>query len=185
MENRDLKELVLQQRHAGRRAFYYHLFDAEIAGGRALFDTGLRTILPAVPEVGLSPDDPEVAAAIQALQDLAQARRQGAGKKASAALRFDAYFSPLPAQPGRAPPQADVTLACDLLDAVGETVAMAPLEVRAAEAVRLLEHLLATYGLSGERYALALTSLPPRGIQALEKIRLIGAPGVRGGLAWG
>jgi len=48
-ENPDLKELVLQQRGAGRRAFYYRLGDEEIAGGRALFDCGLRTLLPARP----------------------------------------------------------------------------------------------------------------------------------------
>jgi uncharacterized protein YegL len=177
VENGDLKELVLQQRSAGRRAFYYHLSDEEVAGGRALFDCGLRTLLPALPEVALKPDDPEVKAAIDALAALASERRRApAAPEASPAVRFEGYFQAQPAVPGRAPPPGDVETVCDLLEAVGEALSLAPPDVRAAEGVQLFEHLLALYGLSGPRRVLAMSALPPRGAQALEKIRLIAAP---------
>ncbi len=184
-ENRDLKELVLQQREAGRRAFYYHLDDEAISGGRALFDCGLRTLLPELPPVALRPDDPRVRSAVDALLALGAERQKGGVSQASPALRFSACFTLQPAVPGRAPPAADVERVSDLLAAVAETVALAPAEVRTAEAVGVLEHLQQVYGLRGERWALALTALPERGMQALEKIRLLGAPvEAPGGRAW-
>jgi len=176
IENRDLKELVQQQRGTGRRAFYYHLSDEEVAGGRALFDCGLRTLLPARPVLDLKADEPEVKAAIEGLASLAEERRRAPRDDRAPALRFDSYFTQLPKVEGRAAEQRDLELAGDLLEAVAETIALAPAEERACEAVRLVEHLLQVYSVDGAAFALALTSLPPKGIQALEKIRLLGAP---------
>ncbi|MGC4113569.1 MAG: VWA domain-containing protein [Myxococcales bacterium] len=135
IENGDLKQLVLDQRSAGRRAFYYHLSDEEVAGGRALFDCGLRTLLPALPDVEIKPDEPAVKAAIEALAALASERRRAPSPGASPAVRFDAYFTVQPAVPGRAPPPGDVETVCDLLEAVAEALSLAPPEVRSVEGV--------------------------------------------------
>jgi len=182
--NEDLRHLVEEQRAAGRRAFHYHLSDDELAGGRALFDSGLRTLLPSSPRVDLPPDDPQVRAAVDALAALAAGRR-AAPAEASPAVRFEGYFTPPREPPGREPAAEQVARAGDLLEAVAETLALAPLEERGAEAVRLLEHLLQVYRMPAADYALALTNLSPAGARALERIRLLGAPlAAAGGLAW-
>jgi len=118
-------------------------------------------------------------AAVDSLVGLADERRRTKPDEKAHALRFDSYFTLMPRVEGRSPEPRDLDVAADLLEAVAETIALAPAEARPAEAVRLLEHLLQTYAVDGVRFALCLTSLPAKGIQALEKIRLLGAPAGR------
>src|SRR5690606_37674339 len=139
--NRDLKQLVIEQREAGRRAFYYHLGDREVSGVRSDFDAGQGRLLPARPLVTMSSDHAALKEAVDALVALAESRRVEP-QQALPASRFPLYFpDPKPAPPGRLA-HAAAERAADLLQAVAETVRLAPAEQRPAEAVLLLEHLL-------------------------------------------
>jgi Mg-chelatase subunit ChlD len=181
-ENRDLKELVLEQREKGRRAFYYHLTDAEIAGLRGDFDCTVRTLLPARPELALKGDDPEVKAAIDALVALARVRSDGTPIEGSPASRFEAFFPEEPrgdGVPSRMPCGPEIL--ADLLAAVCEAAGLAPAETRADEAVRLLEHLLSVYGVRIPAYLRALPALDGRARESIERIRTMCTPIESGG----
>lgn len=181
-ENRDLKELVLEQREKGRRAFYYHLTDAEIAGIRGDFDCTIRTLLPARHELALTGEDPEVAAAIDALVALARARSDGRPFEGSPASRFEAFFPEEPrgdGVPSRMPCGPEILP--DLLAAVCEAAGLAPAETRADEAVRLLEHLLGVYGVRIPAYLRALPALDGRARESIERIRTMCMPMAGGG----
>ena len=191
-ENRDLKQLVLEQREKGKRAFYYHLTDPEIGGIRGDFDCGLRTLLPQRAEVELKADDPEVKASIDALIAVASEGRKPLPGKLStgtAAARFEAYFPKEVVSDGSPPPgPREREIVSDLLVAACEAAGLAPADARAGEAVQLLEHLLSTYNIKVPIYLRTLPVLNARGQEAIEKIRLIGAPQPRpdqGGAAWG
>ena len=149
--NEDLTRLVQQQREAAHRAFYYHLTDDEIAAGRTSFETGQRTLLPARPRID-SLDAKALEPALELLK-AAAARPRPAG--AAPQSRFDSYFL----SPKGAPSLVDERVqqrVGNLLHAVGETVAMAPIERRRGEAVELLEHLLRTYRLTSADYLAAV-----------------------------
>ncbi|MFN7135162.1 MAG: hypothetical protein ACK4N5_24015, partial [Myxococcales bacterium] len=167
-ENRDLKQLVLEQREAGRRAFYYHLNDREVSGVRSDFDAGEASLLPQHPQLTMPADEALLRQAVEGLQALADERRV-APRAGGSAARFNVYFpAVVPREPGQAP--ARVT---DVLEAVAETTRLAPAELRAEEAVTLLEHLLKLYGMSPAAYLAALPRLEQRGREAIEELRLL------------
>ncbi|MGC4118291.1 MAG: vWA domain-containing protein [Myxococcales bacterium] len=178
-ENPDLKKLVLQQREAGKRAFYYHLADEEISAGRTAFDTGQRTLLPARPQVELGEkgaQDERLRAALDALR--AAARPPAAEHRSLAEGRFVSYFTPPPSQSGALPGTETVVRAQGILEALLETVSMAPAERRRLEAVELLEHLLRAYKLSSADWFAALGSFDTAGRQKLNDLSLLcPAPG--------
>ncbi|MBI5548781.1 MAG: VWA domain-containing protein, partial [Deltaproteobacteria bacterium] len=173
-ENRDLRELVLQQREAGKRAFYYFLDDEEVAGARGLFDTGPRTLLPEKAQVDFRPDDPELQQALAALLAL-DGREQGPEEAGPAPrTRFEAFFpARLPQESPGATCLEEAERCAGCLEAVAETVALAPAEIRDDEAVLLLEHLLRAYGMPVPSYLSALAGLPEKGRAALERIRVL------------
>ncbi|HEY3450777.1 MAG TPA: vWA domain-containing protein [Myxococcales bacterium] len=177
-ENPDLKKLVLQQRDAGKRAFYYHLADEEITAGRTAFDTGQRTLLPARPQVELGPTGARNDKLRAALDTLRSAARPPAAEHRSMAEgRFVSYFTPPPSTGmGQLPTPALVARAQGILDALVETVSMAPSERRRLEAVELLEHLLRAYRLSSAEWFSALGSFEPQARQKLGDINLLCPP---------
>jgi hypothetical protein len=170
-ENADLKSLVLEQRQGGGRAFYHHLSDAEITAARSDFDSAWRTLLP---------DEVEPSGAalerllphLEALEALALGR--AVKPSVQSAAQFDTLFPEAP-PPGRAPAPTVARLV-DVLEAIGEAAALAPIDARAAEAVALLTHLLALYGLTLPRYleALGADSEPLRSARA--HVRLVCRP---------
>jgi len=165
-ENEDLRRLVLQQRERGRRAFYSHLGDEDIAAG-ATVQAGLRTLLPEHPELALTAESPEVRAALEALAAIALEKPASRGPRASS--RFAAYF-PAALEPRDA--SRDSSRVLDLLAAVAEALALCPADDRPDEAVELLEHLLALYQLPVKRYREALGDT--RALrQTLSRIRLL------------
>lgn len=169
-ENQDLKALVLEQRRAGRRAFYHHLSDQEIQLCRTEFDSGFRTLLPVDAPVG--PDTLErLLPHLEALEAIARGRP--VVESGRAALQFDALFPSAPV------PRAEVADALrrrllDILEAIAETATLAPAERRAAEAVVLLQHLLGVYAVPVPRYLAALGH--PSLVEAVERVRLLCGP---------
>ena len=155
-ENADLRQLIWEQRDRGRRSFYTHLSDDDIAAGASPFEPALRTLLPEHPELALTPDSPQVRAALDALAAISAGTALPSGPRAS--TRFGAYFpSPLPASVGRVP-ASERDRVVDLLAAVSEALALAPATERADEAVELIEHLLGLYNVPLERHRAVLGS---------------------------
>lgn len=170
-ENPDLRALITQQRDRGRRAFYTHLSDEDIASGASPFEPNLRTLLPDHPELELTPDSPAIKAALDALAAIAVGQKPPEGPPPSS--RFGAYFpGQLPEGAGHAE-VADRDRVQDLLAAVCEALALAPSGERADEAVELLEHLLSLYAVPLERYRAALASGDAELVKLLSRVRLL------------
>ena len=168
-ENPDLRALVLEQRRGGRRAFYTHLSDDDIAAGSAQALPGLRTLLPETPELALTADSPEVKRALDALAALGAEAPVPQGPRA--ATRLEVYF---PGQIARAPrpvPAGVLLRVADLLTAVAETLALAPADERADEAVTLLEHLLGLYQVSLDAYREALGADDAEIVRQVARVR--------------
>ncbi|MBX7100444.1 MAG: VWA domain-containing protein, partial [Myxococcaceae bacterium] len=171
-ENPDLKQLAHEQRAKGSRAFYQHLSDPELESVRTAFDRGFRTLLP--DSVPLSP-----ALLEQLLPHLEALEAIGRGRGLSAPVhgpqQFAAFF------PERSPAfdggqEADGERVADILAAVADAVSLAPADDRAAEAVTLLQHLLALYGLPTSRWPALLEGAAPRARAPYEQLRLVCAP---------
>ncbi|MFO0597397.1 MAG: vWA domain-containing protein [Myxococcaceae bacterium] len=167
-ENPDLRSLVIAQRDSGGRAFYHHVSDAEIQLARTDFDSAWRTLLPA--DVAIRSDVLEqLLPHLEALEAIAQQR---AVKTTELELpQFDALFPERPITAMPAPPQLPKVI--DLLDAVADTVALAPAEHRRAEAVQLLVHLLSVYGLALPRYLEWVQLAEPKLEKAIARLRLL------------
>jgi hypothetical protein len=167
-ENPDLKALVLEQREGGGRAFYHHVSDAEIRLARTEFDSAWRTLLP--PDAPIDDDAVErLLPHLEALEHIAEAR--GEARPQSLEAQYDVLFPERP-PPAQAPEDV-VKRLTDVLEAVGEAIAFAPLESRRGEAVTLLLHLLQLYGVTVQRYQAALGA-PDEGLRAaLGRIRLV------------
>ncbi|MCC6336371.1 MAG: VWA domain-containing protein [Myxococcales bacterium] len=170
-ENPDLKALVLEQRRGGGRAFYHHLSDSEIQLARTEFDSAWRTLLPA--EAPLSDDVLEkLLPHLEALEAIAAGRPPRPPERLD--TQFDALFPERPGK-GRAPARLLARLV-DVLEAVAEAASLAPAELRAAEAVTLLTHLLGVYELTPQQY-LAAVGTPDEGLsRALARVRLTCKP---------
>lgn len=170
-ENQDLKSLVLEQRRAGGRAFYHHLSDQEIQLARTEFDSAFRTLLPTEAPVG--PDTLEkLLPHLEALEALAQGRPLETGARSE--LQFDTLFPEVGAPPLVTVADGLRLRLLDVLDAIAETVALATADRRAAEAVDLLAHLLAVYGVPVARYLQALGE--PSLARAVARLRLVCRP---------
>jgi Mg-chelatase subunit ChlD len=171
-ENPDLRSLVMSQKDRGRRAFYTHLTDEDLAASAVPPDASVRTLLPEHPELALTADSPAVKAALDALSALALGTAPTSGPPAS--TRFAAYFptrlDPRSVQPAAS---ADLLRVRDLLGAVGDALALAPAEERLSESVELLEHLLTLYGLQLARYRAVLALHDPEVIKVLGRLRLL------------
>ncbi len=170
-ENPDLKSIVLEQREQGGRAFYHHLSDAEIALARTEFDSAWRTLLPQ--DAPPSPDALEkLLPHLEALDAIAQGRPAAAPERSDE--QFDALFPEAPAR--SAPPAQLVQRLADVLEAVAEAASLAPADVRAADAVALLSHLLKLYGVPVQRYLEALGARDAALGKARERVRLLCRP---------
>jgi hypothetical protein len=174
-ENPDLKALALEQRAHGRRAFYYHLTDAEVRSSRTDFDTGVRTLMPRRADIELAADDPEIRKALDALAAIGRRRRSNgimAGPKPE--TRFDALF-PREASEGGKGEDALRLRTLDILQAVAEVAALAPAATRAGESVHLMEHLLATYRIPVPTYLKLLTRAEEELMAGVRRVRMISA----------
>ncbi|MEW6430758.1 MAG: vWA domain-containing protein [Myxococcota bacterium] len=170
-ENPDLKSLVLEQRRGGGRAFYSHLSDSEIQLVKTEFDSAWRTLLPA--EVPLTDDVLErLVPHLEALEAIAEKRPARLPVRADS--QFDALFPEKPA-PSRAPEKV-VARVVDILEAVAEAAALASADMRAAEAVTLLNHLLGVYELTPARYLEAVGAQDEALARALARVRLTCRP---------
>lgn len=170
-ENPDLKSLVLEQRQGGGRAFYHHLSDGEIQLAKTEFDSAWRTLLPT--EAPLTDDALErLLPHLEALEAIAERRPSPHAPRADA--QFDALFPERPPK-GRAPPKLVARLV-DILEAVAEAASLAPPDVRAAEAVTLLNHLMGIYELTPARYLEAVGTPDEALERALARVRLTCRP---------
>ncbi|MGV3625301.1 MAG: vWA domain-containing protein [Archangium sp.] len=167
-ENTDLRSLVLEQRDAGRRAFYSHLSDAEIQLARTEFDTAWRTLLPA--DVTVTGDVLEkLAPHLEALERIAAGHAVAAAEAPS--HEFDALFPEAPTPGVPAPPQlARVT---DIVEAVAETSGLAPADGRRGEAITLLLHLLQLYSIPMARYVDWVRTPDERLHKAVARLRAV------------
>jgi Mg-chelatase subunit ChlD len=172
-ENPDLKSLVAEQREAGTRAFYHHMSDAEIGLAPTEFDSTFRTLLP-----------PEVPPTVGALEGLlphlealeAIARGRPAPETTRTAGQFDALFMLPPQALVKPLPETTLPRLSDILEAVAEASALAPMDDRPQEAVVLLKHLLSVYGISLGDYADGLNAKDAKVNAALARVRLLCRP---------
>lgn len=175
-ENPDLKSLVQEQRSQGSRAFYHHLSDAEIQWARTEFDSPWRTLLPR--EVPLTSEALEALLPhLDALESLAAGR----GPQAPVAVEasFEALFPEKPPdkpQSTKAPPQEVHSRVADILDALVEAAALAPVDRRSTESLTLLQHLLGVYGIAPGQYLDCLATGGPEVRDRLARVRLLCRP---------
>jgi Mg-chelatase subunit ChlD len=167
-ENPDLRSLALEQRERGRRAFYHHLSDAEVALAPTEFDSAWRTLYPAEAE----PDPEALEALLPHLEALeAVARGRPAPELHGSNAQFDTLFpEERPALVVPASPALEARLG-DILDALAEATPLAAAERRAREAVALLTHLLGLYGVPLPRYLEAVGA--PALHERARRLRLI------------
>jgi hypothetical protein len=146
-ENADLKRLVEEQREVGGAAFYHHLDDLELAVVPTEFDSLRRTLLPM--DVDVTPGALErLAPHLTALEQLAH--RRTVVPAPTPDDQFDALF---PEIAGVVGPARELAIRVgELLDAVAQAAALAPIGSRAAEAIGLLTHLLGLFGIGVPRY---------------------------------
>jgi hypothetical protein len=169
-ENVDLKSLVLEQRQDGGRAFYHHLSDQEIKLARTEFDSAWRTLLPA--DVTPGPDALDrLLPHLEALEALAAGRPVKSPERLDA--QFDTFFPAHPPRPAAAPLAPRLA---DLLDAVAEAASLAPADTRAQEAVLLVNHLLALYEVTPQRYLGEIGAALPALVAARKRVRLLCRP---------
>lgn len=167
-ENPDLRNLVIQQRDRGARAFYHHVSDAEIQLARTDFDSAWRTLLP--PDVPVTTDVLErLLPHLEALESIAAGR--DVARSEPETPQFDALFPEHPSTAQAAPPQ--LAKVVDLLDALADAVSLAPAEDRRQEACQLLVHLLGVYGVTIPRYLEWVVLADPALQKAIARIRLV------------
>ncbi|HEY3587719.1 MAG TPA: VWA domain-containing protein, partial [Myxococcaceae bacterium] len=167
-ENPWLKGWVARQREAGRDAGWLHLDDASLAGMPIDFDFRPPTLLP-------EPDRVEGVELEQLRPHLDALGRIAEGEEPARPpvdlARFDALF-PEPAEVAG----EDDAWTVDALEAIAEAASLAPFEERAAEAVMLLEHLLAQREVPVAAHLTRYARPGPRTAQALRRLRLLCRP---------
>ncbi|HZJ54630.1 MAG TPA: vWA domain-containing protein, partial [Myxococcaceae bacterium] len=168
-ENPWLKGWVARQRTSGMDAGWLHLDDASLAGMPIDFDFRPPTLLPRPEQV----EGVELEQLRPALEALA---RISAGEEPARppvdAARFDAHFP----EPSAVPATEDDAWTVDALEAIAEAASLAPFEERAAEAVVLLEHLLAQREVPLAAHLTRHARPGPRTAEALRRIRLLCRP---------
>jgi hypothetical protein len=168
-ENRWLKGWVAETRTRGGDAGWLHLGDGELAGVPGDFDFRPPTLLPG-PECVVGVDLERLRPHLEALARISSDQEPAAPPVDT--LRFDAFF-PEPDPEGGG---VDDAWAADALEALVEAAALAPFEGRAAEAVALLEHLVAQRGLPMSVHLTRHARPGPRTAEALRRIRLLCRP---------
>jgi hypothetical protein len=167
-ENPWLKGWVARQREAGRDAGWLHLDDASLAGMPIDFDFRPPTLLP-------EPDRVEGVELEQLRPHLDALARIAEGEEPARPpvdlARFDALF-PDPAEVAA----EDDAWTVDALEAIAEAASLAPFEERAAEAVVLLEHLLAQREVPVAAHLTRHARPGQRTAQALRRLRLLCRP---------
>jgi hypothetical protein len=109
---------------------------------------------------------------LEALEAIARGRAVPDARRSAG--QFEALFKAGEGGPARPASEDTVRRLGDILDAVAEAASLAPMDDRPREAVLLLEHLLALYGISLTQYADAIKS---RHVDAgLERVRLLCRP---------
>ena len=168
-ENPWLKGWVARQRAAGMDAGWLHLDDSSLAGMPSDFDFRPPTLLP----------DPGRVEAVQLehlVPHLEALARLAAGEEPARppvdAGRFDAHFP----EPAGAPGGEDDAWTVDALEAIADAASLAPFEERAAEAVVLLEHLLAQREVPLAAHLVRHARPGPRTAEALRRLRLLCRP---------
>jgi Mg-chelatase subunit ChlD len=168
-ENPDLKNLVLEQREKGKRAFYHHLSDAEISLIPSEFDSAFRTLIPMDVDV-TGPIAEQLMPHLEALEAIAQ--RRVVKPVESNESQFDTLFPATCISKSK----LDVKLVeriADILDAVADTASLASPEQRASESVALLIHLLEVYSLSVPLYLQTLNPNAKTLVGLVERVRLL------------
>jgi hypothetical protein len=168
-ENPWLKGWVARQRAAGMDAGWLHLDDASLAGMPIDFDFRPPTLLPDPGRVE-GVDLEQLAPHLEALARLAAG--QEPARPPVDAGRFDAHFP----EPAGAPAVEDDAWTVDALEAIAEAASLAPFEERAAEAVLLLEHLLAQRELPVADHLVRHARPGARTAEALRRLRLLCRP---------
>ena len=169
-ENPWLKGWVARLRASGRDAGWLHLDDASLAGMPIDFDFRPPTLLPGAERVA----GVDLALLRPHLEALARvAADEDPGAPVVDAARFDALFpEPAPDDDGA----QDDGWTVDALEAVAEAASLAPFEERAAEAVVLLEHLLARRDVPMAAHLTRHARPGPRTAERLRRIRLLCRP---------
>lgn len=167
-ENVDLRSLVLEQRDAGRRAFYSHLSDAEIQLARTEFDSAWRTLLPS--DVKITADALEkLGPHLEALERIAAGRAVAPSE--TPGHEFESLFPEAPTPGVPVPPE--LPRITDIVEAVAEASGLAPAEGRRAEAITLLLHLLGLYSIPVARYVDWVRSPDERLQKAVARLRAV------------
>jgi hypothetical protein len=168
-ENPWLKGWVARQRAAGRDAGWLHLDDASLAGLPIDFDFRPPTLLPE--------SDRVQGVELEQLQPHLDALAQIAAGEEPARPPVDlARFDTLFPDPSGAPVSEDDVWTVDALEAIAEAASLAPFEERAAEAVVLLEHLLAQREVPMAAHLVRHAHPGPRTTEALRRLRLLCRP---------
>jgi hypothetical protein len=168
-ENPWLKGWVAHQRAAGMDAGWLHLDDASLAGMPTDFDFRPPTLLPGPEQVeGVELD--LLRPHLEALARLAEGEEPV--RPPVDARRFDAHFP----EPADAQVAEDDAWTVDALEAIAEAASLAPFEERSAEAVVLLEHLLAQRDVPVAAHLTRHARPGPRTAEALRRVRLLCRP---------
>jgi hypothetical protein len=184
-ENADLKTLVLQQRARPANGPSITTWPTrKISAGRTAFDTGSARSCRRARRWSWGRPRRRTSGCARRSTPCARRRGRPAGgaPRRSPRARFASYFSPPPPDGRGLVPEARlVARAQGILEALLETVAMAPPERRRLEAVELLEHLLRAYRLSTADWFAALGAFGPQARQELADLGLLcPAPGSGG-----
>jgi Mg-chelatase subunit ChlD len=168
-ENPWLKGWVARQRAAGRDAGWLHLDDASLAGMPIDFDFRPPTLLPEADRVE-GVDLEQLRPHLDALARIAEGEEPA--RPPVELARFDALFP----DPSGAPASEDDPWTADALEAIAEAASLAPFEERSAEAVVLLEHLLAQREVPVAAHLVRHARPGPRTAEALRRLRLLCRP---------
>ncbi|HTS79448.1 MAG TPA: hypothetical protein VMH40_02520 [Myxococcaceae bacterium] len=167
-ENPRLKGWVARLRAAGRDAGWLHLDDASLAGLPIDFDFRPPTLLPG-PERVQGVQLEKLAPHLEALAQLAAGEEPA--RPPVDLGRFDLLFPDPADELG-----VDDDWTVDALGAVAEAASLAPFEERGAEAVLLLEHLLAQREVPVAAHLTRHARPGPRIAEALRRLRLLCRP---------
>jgi Mg-chelatase subunit ChlD len=181
-ENPALRRLAQSQQRQRQRAFYLHLSDADLRWASDAFSAPVRSLAPehwSPDEVDLEVLEPHLVA----LEQVAKGQDITSPPVSDAA--FEARF---PVEPTRATAAAIPLVSAErvlgILEALEATVALLPLERRAAECVWLLDHLLALHGQTLPGWQAGVAAGGPEVSASLARLRLIARrPGTRDGRA--
>ncbi|HLT31404.1 MAG TPA: vWA domain-containing protein [Myxococcaceae bacterium] len=178
-ENPALRTLARSLRRQRQHAFYVHLSDTDLRWAKDAFSAPVRSLAPE----DWSPESVDVDALepyLVALEQVAGGEPVATPPVSSAA--FEARFPPEQPEPVASTiPPVSPSRVLGILEALTATVALLPLERRAAECVWLLDHLLATYGETLPGWQGGLRNAGAEAAAALDRLRLLARRPAGGG----